>query len=207
MSKTVDALGQLCPIPVIKAKKALREADDVTILVDNEISAQNLEKMAKQLGYAYSTDKKDGQYHVHIEKTGEASAEQLDAYEMDEQDIKEAAAHHKDQSYVVAISTDRMGQGDDELGKQLIKGFIYALTEQDVLPDKILFYNGGVKLTTEGSESLEDLKSLEERGVEIQSCGLCLNFFGLTEKLQVGSITNLYAVLEQLRQANRVVRP
>ena len=95
------------------------------------------------------------------------------------------------------ISADHMGEGDEELGKVLIKGFIYALTEQDVLPQTILFYNGGAKLTCEESPTLEDLKSLEAQGVEILTCGTCLNHYGLTDKLQVGSVTNMYVIAEK----------
>ena len=105
------------------------------------------------------------------------------------------------------ISADHMGEGDEELGKVLIKGFIYALTEQDVLPQTILFYNGGAKLTCEESPTLEDLKSLEAQGVEILTCGTCLNHYGLTDKLQVGSVTNMYVIAEKMLGAGNVVKP
>ena len=108
---------------------------------------------------------------------------------------------------VVVISADHMGEGDEELGKILIKGFIYALTEQDVLPQTILFYNGGAKLTCEESPTLEDLKSLEAQGVEILTCGTCLNHYGLTDKLQVGSVTNMYVIAEKMTQAGNIVKP
>ena len=108
---------------------------------------------------------------------------------------------------VVVISADHMGEGDEELGKVLIKGFIYALTEQDVLPQTILFYNGGAKLTCEESPTLEDLKSLEAQGVEILTCGTCLNHYGLTDKLQVGSVTNMYVIAEKMTQAGNIVKP
>lgn len=100
-----------------------------------------------------------------------------------------------------------MGVGDDQLGKNLLKTFIYTLTEQDVLPKQVIFYNGGVPLVTEGSESLEDLKNLEAKGVEIYACGACLNYYGLTEKVAVGSITNMFRIVEMMRTANRIVKP
>ena len=108
---------------------------------------------------------------------------------------------------VVVISADHMGEGDEELGRILIKGFIFALTQQEHLPSTILFYNGGAKLTCEGSESLEDLKDLAARGVEILTCGTCLNFYGITEKLQVGSVTNMYDIVERMSSADRVIKP
>ena len=88
-----------------------------------------------------------------------------------------------------------------------MKSFLYALTQQDELPDQILFYNGGAFLTCEGSESLEDLKSLEAQGVEIRTCGTCLNFYGLTEKLQVGDVTNMYDIAERMSKADRIIKP
>lgn len=112
----------------------------------------------------------------------------------------------QDDNTVVVISSDRMGTGNDELGKVLIKGFIFAVTQLDKLPKTMLFYNGGATLTTEGSDSLEDLKSLEAQGVEIMTCGTCLDYYGLKDKLAVGSVTNSTALLrhrqKQLRSLN-----
>ena len=89
-----------------------------------------------------------------------------------------------------------MGEGAEELGKTLLKAFVFSLTQQDKLPKTILFYNGGASLTCEGSPMLDDLKALEAQGVEIMTCGTCLNFYGLTEKLAVGSVTNMYTIVE-----------
>ena len=100
-----------------------------------------------------------------------------------------------------------MGVGDEKFGRSLLKTFLYTLTEQDVLPKQIVFYNGGVSLVVEDSESLEDLKKLAAQGVEIYACGACLNYYGLTEKVAVGEITNMYRIIEIMRTANRIVRP
>jgi selenium metabolism protein YedF len=108
---------------------------------------------------------------------------------------------------VVAINSAKMGVGHDELGGVLIKGFIFALTQMDELPSAILFYNGGATLTTEGSTSLEDLKNLEAQGVEILTCGTCLNYYGLGDKLRVDEVTNMYAIVEKLTGADLVVKP
>ena len=108
---------------------------------------------------------------------------------------------------VVVISSDQMGTGEEELGKTLLKGFIYALSQQDDLPTTILFYNKGAFITCEESASIEDLKSLEAQGVEILTCGTCLNFYGLPEKLQVGEVTNMYVIAEKMTQADLIVKP
>ena len=100
-----------------------------------------------------------------------------------------------------------MGNGAEQLGKNLMKTFIYTLTEQEVLPQRIIFYNGGVQLLTEGSEVLEDLQKLAAEGVEIYGCGACLNFYGLTENVKVGEITNMFSIVEMMRKAYRIVKP
>ena len=108
---------------------------------------------------------------------------------------------------VVVIASDKMGEGSEELGKTLMKGFIYALNQQESLPKTMLFYNGGAALTCEGSPALEDLKSLAAQGVEILTCGTCLNFYGISDKLQVGEVTNMYVIAEKMTQAGLIVKP
>ena len=100
-----------------------------------------------------------------------------------------------------------LGSGDDTLGATLMKVFLYALSQQERLPRTILFYNGGAKVTTEGSVSIEDLKNMEAQGVEIRTCGTCLDFYKLKETLAVGSITNMYAIAETLAAAGKVIKP
>ena len=107
---------------------------------------------------------------------------------------------------VVAIGSSEMGNGDPKLGKILMKSFLYSLTQLDALPQTVLFFNGGVRMTTEGSESIEDLKALEAQGVEILSCGTCLDFYGLKDKLRVGGITNMYVIAQTMAEAGNVVK-
>ena len=201
----VNAIGDTCPIPVVKAKNAIKElggAGIVEVLVDNEIAVQNLGKMAKQKGYAFTSEKL-GAAEFKVTMTVGESAEQQNV-----EDIPEVCAvpGHK-KNVVVAINSAKMGVGHDELGGVLIKGFIFALTKMDELPSAILFYNGGATLTTEGSTSLEDLKNLEAQGVEILTCGTCLNYYGLGDKLRVGEVTNMYSIVEKLTGADLVVKP
>ena len=201
--KTVNAMGDVCPVPLVKAKNAIAElagSGKVEVLVDNEIAVQNLEKMAQQKGYGFLVkEKKEKEYHV------EFTVSETEPAETEEKTVCLVPAAKK--TKLVVLSADHMGEGAEELGKILMKSFLYALTQQDELPDQILFYNGGATLTTEGSDSLEDLKSLEAQGVEILTCGTCLNFYGLTEQLAVGSVTNMYTIAEKLTQAGNVVKP
>ena len=96
---------------------------------------------------------------------------------------------------------------DEALGKTLMKAFIFALTNAQQLPEQIIFYNSGAFLPCEGSDSLEDLQNLEKAGVKITACGTCLNYYGLTEKLRVGTVSNMYDIVETLTAAQSVIRP
>lgn len=205
MKKTVNAMGDPCPIPVVKTKEAIRELDGtpgvVETLVDNEIAVQNLTKMANQKGYGVASEKLgENRFRVVMAVNGgEAGA--------DGPDETPCVPDARRGNVVVAVSSAAMGIGDDELGAALMKAFLYALAQQEALPAAVLFYNGGARLTCEGSASLEDLKALEAQGVEILTCGTCLNFYGLTERLRVGTVTNMYDIAERLTGAASVIRP
>ncbi len=204
MLVTVNAVGDACPIPVVKTIKAINtmtEAGTVETHVDNETAVENLTKLAESKGFTSACEKiGDSHYVVRIEVGSPVSVDENEAGAF-------CPVTPRKGNTVVAFASDAMGSGDDELGHTLMKGFIYALSQLDDLPATLLFYNGGVKLTTEGSVSLEDLKSLEEQGVEILSCGTCLNFYGLTEKLAVGSVSNMYSIVEKLSGADKIIRP
>lgn len=213
---TVNAIGDICPIPVVKTKKALGELNgpgEIEVLVDNETAVKNVTKMAKSSGASAESEQLgEKQYRVLI-TVGEAAAQQVQsaknaAAQPQGQDRQETAAGCRTcMGTVVAVGSDRMGEGSEELGRILIKSFIFALTQLDDLPDKMLFYNGGAKLTVEGSESLEDLKTLEEQGVEIQTCGTCLDYYGIKDQLAIGGVTNMYSIVETLQNAMSVIRP
>ena len=204
----VDAMGDQCPIPVIKTKKALKEITETTLVevhVDNEIAVQNLSKMAKQKNLEYKCEKLEEQHYI-IKIKAESEGVSIQQKAPAEND-KEICYPDRKSNTVVVLSSNQMGNGSEELGQILMKGFIFALTELDELPSTVLLYNSGVKLSTEGSNSIEDLKTLQSQGVEILSCGTCLNYYDLTEKLQVGDVTNMYFILEKMAQADKIIRP
>lgn len=210
----VNAMGDPCPIPVVKTKNAVRElqgqAGSVEVLVDNEIAVQNITKMAGQKGYIVHAKKLEAQ---KFQVTLEISAEKEPSFSENpplfskSEESSVCIPDGRAKNTVLVISSPYMGEGDPELGAVLMKSYFYALTQQDTLPETILFYNGGVRFTCEESPALEDLKLLETQGVEILSCGTCLNFYGLTEKLKVGSVTNMYVIAEKMQQAQLLIKP
>ncbi len=189
--KNLDMIGKPCPIPVIEAKKALRnmaQGEMLELVVDNDVACQNLEKMAKGLGHDISYQKRDdGNFTVIIT-------------------LKEAEPLQNEKgSFVVAIGKSQMGEGSEELGTMLMKSYIYALTELDTPPRQLLLYNGGIHLALKNADTLEDLKTLEGKGTQISSCGACLNYYHKTEELGIGTITNMYAIASAMAQAHKLV--
>ena len=204
---TVNAMGDACPIPVVKTKNAIRELGEaggvVETLVDNEIAVQNLTKMANQKGYGVKSEK----LAVNQFKVTMTVGEGAEASAVNEAEECLVVPGGKKKTVVVAISSDKMGEGSDELGHILMKSFLYALGQQDELPDAIIFYNGGAHITCQESPALEDLKSMEAQGVEITTCGTCLDHYGLRDQLKVGSVSNMYAIVERLTGADLVIKP
>ena len=203
MEKSIDCKGMACPLPVVNAKKAAEElnsGDVLTVWVDNEIAVQNLSRFAEHKGFAVSAEKKaDKEYAVIMTVSGAAA-----------EGTKEEVACVVDsrrKGMLVVLSGSEMGTGDPKLGTALMKAFVFALTKQDQLPDTILCYNTGASLTCEGADTLEDLKLLESEGVTILTCGTCLDFYGLKEKLAVGSVTNLYDIVERMENAAQIIKP
>lgn len=196
----LDARGKPCPQPVVLALHALpqlQDGEELDVLVDNEAAVENLRRMAGQKGRNAWVAQEDSFWHVRI--GGESGSP------VQQPGQAPACCAPMAAGAVVAVGTDVMGRGSDELGRALMKSFLYALAQLEVPPVTLLFFNGGARLTVEGSQSLEDLRALEEAGTEILTCGTCLDYYGLKEQLAVGSITNMYRIAQILTGADRLV--
>lgn len=196
----IDARGMACPLPVIQAKKAMQKETAIEIIVDNEIATQNLYKLAEQLNYNYELEKiNETEYRVFLTRDNE-----LISKEEPKEDIKQEFASSDD--YIVVIDTLVMGRGSEELGANLLKAFMYSLTEQEALPQRVIFYNEGVKSVVSDSELLTDLNTLADAGVEIYACGACLDYYQLKDVVAIGEITNMYRIVEMMRTAQRMIK-
>lgn len=209
--KIVDARGLACPLPVVNAKKAVGEFQEngvLTVLVDNEIAVQNLQKFAAQRGLQSAGEKKgEKEYEVTMQVVVNAAPSQAPVVETEEEDEINCSPDSRKKGLVAVLSANVMGSGEEKLGKALMKAFVFALTKQDVLPETVLCYNSGAYLTCEDSDSLEDFKVLEAEGVNIMTCGTCLDFYGIKEKLAVGTVTNMYDIVETMEKAKSIIRP
>lgn len=195
MKKELDCRTMACPSPVIMTKQELEvmEEGQLLVKVGNEAAKENVSRLVNTMGLDFEvSDLGNEEYNISISVDGKE-------IEVDNEEEKPVPSKGKD---TIAISNNVMGSGSEELGKILMKSFIYTVRETKPYPHSILFYNKGVLLTTEGSELLEDLKFLEEQGVEIMSCGTCLDYYEIKDKLEVGFVSNMYDIYETMRNAN-----
>lgn len=196
MREEIDARGENCPKPFIMTKKALDKLGSGTIvtIVDNEVAKENVSKLADSLNLNYSVEQREEDFYIEIVKNeGDASSVA----------VVPECSEFKDN--VVLFTKDKMGHGNDELGKILIKGYIYTLTELEEKPKTLLFLNSGVLLTTGESDTIDDLKKLEDEGVKIFSCGTCLDYYHVKDDLRVGEVVNMYVIANELNDAKNTI--
>ncbi|MFC6170050.1 sulfurtransferase-like selenium metabolism protein YedF [Loigolactobacillus jiayinensis] len=187
----VNALGKPCPLPVIETKKAIRQLGDtggqVTVLVDNDVAVKNVTKMVNANHYQIDAQPVGENFQLAITVTQPMATQEPHA------------------GLVIAFGRNVLGEGDPKLGQILLKSYIYSLTELDTPPEHLLFFNSGAHLTSQDSGVLDDLHTLEDKGSQISTCGTCLDFYNIKDQLAIGEITNMYAIVEAMDQAGKVV--
>jgi len=193
MNKKLNCMGMACPLPGVEAKKAIDEMEDglLEIEVDNETCVQNLRRLAAKYDFTVASESisdKEFLVKMEVKKDHVLKGKQED-------------------SCTVVFSSDKMGEGDEELGKNLMKSFVFALSNVDPLPTAMVFYNRGAFLTSEDSPVLADLKNLEKAGVKIMTCGLCADYYKIKEKLGVGVISNMYEIVETQMESQKIIKP
>ena len=193
----LDAMGQACPIPVVMAKKELDQGrEDLVIAVDNDTAVQNLTRLAASRRMSVETQERDGAFHVHIYGAASAPAPMPLL----------TPCGPQGGGYTVFVSKDHLGEGAQELGYNLLRMALFTLSQGDGLPESVLFMNGGVRLPAgEDEQVLESLRALADKGVDILVCGTCLNYYGLTERLKLGTVSNMYDILERMQRAGKVI--
>jgi selenium metabolism protein YedF len=195
MTYTIDARGLACPQPVINSRKALEQYDSIITIVDNITAVENIRRMAGSINCTVTEDSRPDGIYLTLTKTGASAAASPGA----------VTCGGTASTRILAISKDVMGTGDDALGAILIKSFFHTLAETPPMPDVILLFNSGVRLAVEGSGVIDDLMKLQESGVRILSCGTCLDFYKLKDRLKAGIITNMYEIKELLLSSSAVV--
>lgn len=194
--KRLDCRDQRCPAPVIETRKQLLEnpGETLEVVVADDVARDNVSRLAQTLGYLVTVETENEGFSLKMQPGKKEGSEPT----------SEKGVSGKT---VVFVTSDRMGEGDAELGTVLMKNFLLTLTQLSTPPDSVLFVNAGVKLCIHGAETVEALESLACAGIDIASCGLCLDFYELKEQLAVGRITNMLDIVETLSQAGRIIRP
>ena len=201
---TLNCKGLNCPQPVIKTKDALEQGiTSLEVIVDNEASKSNVSRFARSRGCTVVvTDPGDGCYKLLLQGNGDGDSDAEQGFDAEEYSCDLPAS-----GLVYVISSASMGRGSDELGWALLQTYIQTIREIEPLPEKILFYNEGVRLVARESGALEALLGLKEQGVEILACGVCLDYYKLTSAIRVGRISNMYEIMSAVNNATRVASP
>ena len=203
--RIVDTKGHLCPAPLIATKRALKETvvgESFMVLTDNQTSFNNVSRFLTDNKTVFQFSESMGVWTITVTKTsGEASPVKVEDY------CTSSIAHFEKGDFIVVISSDKMGDGDDELGHLLMSNFIKAVKDLDNLPRKIIFYNKGVTLVTTNSPVIDHLRDLEKMGVEILLCATCVNHYNISDNTGAGIFSNMYTIAEEMASAGKIVRP
>jgi selenium metabolism protein YedF len=196
MTEVIDARGLACPQPVLQTRKAMQQVDQLVTLVDNETSVTNVSRMASRSGWQVNVVPQGDEFRIELAR--EQDVAQTEPLVVGKAEVATGPL-------ILVISSDSMGRGDAELGNILMRAFFHTLGEVEPLPQTIVLFNAGVKLACEGSPVLDDLRALEDSGVEMLVCGTCLGYFELNDELVAGQVSNMYDIAETMLRAGKVV--
>jgi len=169
---------------------------------DNKTSLDNVSRYLKDNNTPFTVSESSGTWTLAVTKTGD-----FDESVIAEDYCTIDVPHFTKGDFIVVISSDKMGDGDDDLGHLLMGNFIKALKDLDKLPGKIVFYNKGVTLVTKESPLIDHLTDLERMGVEILLCATCVTHYNIAEKTGAGILSNMYVIAEAMASAGKIVKP
>jgi selenium metabolism protein YedF len=192
--KTIDCCGKTCPLPVIETKKILEEEDvtEVAVLVDNLVSCENVMRFLESQGFSITAMEEKGKHRIEGTRN---------------QETTEQSSITNTKKLLVFIDGETVGRGSEELGAILMRSFLLTLKELNPLPWRIIFINSGVKLAVDGSPYIGALNDLVAIGAEILSCGTCLDYYRVKDRLMVGRISNMYEIESSFLEATNVIKP
>jgi selenium metabolism protein YedF len=195
----LDYSQHQCPYPVVETRKQMLANPGVNleVTVGDQAGRDNISRLAQKMGYTATSVAVGERFVVTLTVAGQTQSGPQ----------PHTAQSENNGQTVIYCGSDRMGDGEAEFGHILMRNFLTTLLEMDPLPAIILFVNSGINLTTEGSQVLESLQKLHDRGVDIASCGLCLDYYNKQNQLQIGRVTNMFEIVETQCQAARVITP
>ena len=203
MIKTIDAKGKKCPMPIILTKRVIDEGsigDTIEVLLDNDVSKCNLTQYLSEIGLEYTEQHEAGEFSIKFEL-----CEVKIAKGVEEINCPIPTKNNNIEPYVIVVKSTKMGEGAAELGEILMRSYLNSLAEGSSLPATILFYNEGVQLLKQDCDCIDILKEIESKGVEIISCGACIEYYGITPN--VGAISNMFKISTVLATAAKIIYP
>ncbi|MCF8366696.1 MAG: sulfurtransferase-like selenium metabolism protein YedF [Bacteroidales bacterium] len=199
--KIIDVKGKQCPMPLIETKKALKEADaneSFKVLINNPTSAKNVTHFLKDNAIPFTEKTERDEIEIIVNNTGQ-NLEEVD------ETAYCSTCNTEPENFVVLMAKDRLGEGSDELGEALAGAMINTLKAIEPLPTKIIFMNSGINLVVKGSLVLDNLKYLQDKGVDLIVCGTCLDYFGKMDDLIVGRVSNMLDIVQSMKDAQKVL--
>jgi selenium metabolism protein YedF len=201
----IDTTGQQCPAPLIATKRALKDAqagDSFKVIADSQTSFSNISRFLKDNNTCFSFEESNGIWTLTIKKT---KPEFVNANPEDY--CRAEVPHFSQGDFIIVFTSDKMGDGNEELGHLLMINFVKAIKDLDVLPGKMVFYNKGVTLGADDSPVIDHLKEIEKMGVPLLFCATCVKFFSLEEKINIGNLSNMFEIVQIMSAAGNIVKP
>lgn len=201
----VDTSGLTCPAPLIATKRALKDegtGETFQVIADSSVSFGNISRFLKDNNIGFSWEESEGKWILTVSKGGPVIVTG-DATEY----CTTGIPHMKKGGFVIVFTSDRMGEGDEDLGRILIGNFIRSIKDLDVLPSKILFYNKGVELGRSESDFAGELRVLEQMGVELLFCATCVAHYSLGDKIIAGRMSNMFEIAQAMASATNIIKP
>jgi len=191
--KTIDCCGKTCPLPVIETKNALEKEgiNEIAVLVDNDVSRENVMRFLQSQGFSVSVMEENNVHRIEASRSGR----------------EEEKTVTTTQKLLVFIDGETIGRGSEELGAILMKSFLLTLKELNPLPWRIIFINSGVRLAVEDSQFIAALHELAALGTDILSCGMCLDYYGIRDRLAAGRVSNMFEIASSFLEATNVIKP
>jgi selenium metabolism protein YedF len=201
----IDTSGQQCPAPLVETKRALKDVrtgEAFKVITDNHTAFNNICRFLKDNKTKFSFEESNDIWTLTITKE---TPELIDV--VPEEYCTTEIPHFSKGDFVIAFTSDKMGDGDEELGHLLMINFVRAIRDLDILPKKMVFYNRGVILGAEGSPVIDQLKEIEKMGVTMLLCSTCAKYYLLEEKIKIGTMSNMFEITRIMSTAGNIIRP
>lgn len=107
-------------------------------------------------------------------------------------------------NYVMIFTHYYLGS-KDAIGRKSFKNLIVTLSESEIVPKVLVFWNHAARACLDGSSLVPVLHKIEQAGVKVLVSGFFLEKFNLKDRLRVGKLANNFDLLAAIHKAQKVV--